>query len=173
MMQRWPGLSSASPGLGFCWVWHLRPALQAGICCPHCHGDSSCSSASFENVPPQISGTVLEAFAPTVPANLPFICNYFIALILGFGIVPKVNSAPRPWGPWGGVSAPAPSGWRWKDRGRQRLPDHCRLQTGPVSCPRPWEGPELIEVARIMKPRAFEASRPIEAKNNWTNSLSG
>lgn len=27
-------------------------------------------------------------------------------------------------------------------------------------------GPRLIEVARSMKPEAFEAGRPIEAKNN-------
>lgn len=102
-----------------------------------------------------------------------FVCNYFIALILCFGIVPKANSAPRHWGPWGGVSAPAPSGWRWKARGSRGYGDHCHLQTGPVSCSQPWEGPRLIEVARIMKPKAFEASRPVEAKNNWTNSLSG
>lgn len=156
MMQRWPGLSSASPGLGFCWVWHLRPALPAGICCPHCHGDSSCSSVSFENVPPQISGTVLEAFAPTVPANLPFICNYFIALILGFGIVPKVNSAPRRWGPWGGVSAPAPSGWRWKDRGRQRLPGALPSSNRPC----------LLSAA-LGGPRADWSGPNYEAQSLW------
>lgn len=63
---------------------------------------------SSENVLPEVSGTILEAFVPTVPANLPFICNYFIALILCFGIFPKANSAPRHWGPWGGVSRPGP-----------------------------------------------------------------
>lgn len=40
----------------------------------------------------------------------------------------------------------------------------------PVGSPgRAW----LIEVAGIMKLIAFEVSRPIPAKNNWTNSLSG
>lgn len=161
MMQRWPGLSSTSPGLGFCWVWHLRLALPAGICCPYCHGDSSCSSVSFENMPPQISGTVLEAFAPTVPANLPFICNYFIALILGFGIVPKVNSAPRRWGPWGRVSAPALSGWRWKDHGRQRLPRSTAVFKQALSPVRgPGRAPGWLKWPELWSPEPLRQAAP-------------
>lgn len=78
---------------------------------------------SSENVLPEVSGTSLEAFVLTVPANLPFICNYFIASIPCFGIVPKANSAPRHRGPRGGVSRPGPV-WvemkrKWKGETRE------------------------------------------------------
>lgn len=60
---------------------------------------AAAATVFFQNVLPKISGAILEAFVLTGLANLPFIYNYFLALVLCFGIIPKTNSAPRHQGP--------------------------------------------------------------------------
>lgn len=169
MMQRWPGLSSASPGLGFVGSDTCGQRSRRASVAPIAMETAAAAALPLRMCRPRFQ----ELFWKHLPRQCLLISLSFVIILSpwfsALAWFPKWTLLPDP-GVRGEVWATQP---RLGGDERQRLPDHCRLQTGPVSCPRPWEGPELIEVARIMKPRAFEASRPIEAKNNWTNSLSG
>lgn len=96
----------------------------------------------------------MEAFVPTVPANLPFICNYFIALVLCSGMAPTANSAPRHRvrGEVSAASAPVWAEMKRERKGeRESHWDHWLFKQALAPGGSPGRA-GLIEVPRILHP---------------------
>lgn len=73
----------SSPWLAACWILHFHNGDPSGVfVARHHHGDSSCSWLFLLEQTASTSETILEAFVPTTPANLSFICNYLITQAL-------------------------------------------------------------------------------------------
>lgn len=161
-------------GWGFVGSGHLWPALPAGICCSSIAMETAAAAASPLRICCPRFQELFWKHLPQQPANLPSFVIILSAWFSALASFPKWTLLPDALGSVGTCERPQPClGGDEKTMVSRGYPGkHCSLQTGPVSCPWPWEGPQADWSGPPWSPEPFE-SRPIEAKNNWTNSLSG
>lgn len=161
MMQRWPGLSSLFPGAGVCWVWYLRPALPVGHLLPLLPWRQQlqqrllwdCAAQRFQ----EPFWKHLSQQCLLISLSFVIILSPWFSALASF---PK-RTLLSDTGVLGEVSAPQPrlggDERAVEDRG---CGDHCRLQTGPVSRPKPWEGLGWLKWPELWSPKPLRQAAP-------------